>query len=114
MSLLKNEHDSQETQTVPLNCPWCGKAMEQGFLRSGRGSILWAPGLPAVKHWLVGNRREIRVDTKGPASTLAGYRTAWLCRNCEKMVFDMPRQEEPQNLFAAHGKEDREMKEGDV
>ena len=99
MSLLKNEHDSQEPQTVPLNCPWCGKAMEQGFLRSGRGSILWAPGLPAVKHWLVG---------------LAGYRTAWLCRNCEKMVFDMPRQEEPQNLFAAHGKEDREMKEGDV
>ena len=69
-------------------CPWCGKEMERGCLQGSRG-VYWYPGPRAASAawWGPGAFEEsLRVDDEG--DFLKGtYKTAWYCRDCEKMVF---------------------------
>nr|WP_326127088.1 PF20097 family protein [uncultured Oscillibacter sp.] len=69
-------------------CPWCGKEMERGCLQGSRG-VYWYPGPRAASAawWGPGVFEEsLRVDDEG--DFLKGtYKTAWYCRECEKMVF---------------------------
>lgn len=76
----------------PRPCPWCGKEMEQGYLSSGRG-IWWAPGIPSfAAKWISADlaKGAARVDSDGVWAT---YKISWLCRDCGKMVFDVPEEE---------------------
>ncbi len=93
----------------PEKCPWCGKDMEQGYLLTGRDTIRWYPGIYKYKFALFYSGG-LRIDTQGDFTK---YRITWLCRNCKKMVFDMP--EFGENPWAAGSFSERliseEMKE---
>lgn len=86
-----NAKEKEEAKRLPPEpCPWCGKDMEQGFLLTGRDPIRWYPGVYKIA-WLV--RDEIgsfRVDTE---EDFGHYKTAWLCRECGKIIFDIPESE---------------------
>lgn len=85
----KAEKARRETPPPPIPCPWCGKTMETGYLMGNRG-IWWAPGRPdAWAKWVSVAAAEgaFQVDTEGG---LATYRTAWVCRDCGKMVLELP------------------------
>lgn len=73
----------------PEKCPWCGRDMEQGYITGGRGYVRWYPGRLSTKAAWFG-----RSDAEGLAvldeNHFIPFKTVWLCRNCEKMVFDMP------------------------
>ena len=63
--------------------------METGYLMGNRG-IWWAPGRPdAWAKWVSVAAAEgaFQVDTEGG---LATYRTAWVCRDCGKIVLELP------------------------
>lgn len=76
-------------------CPWCGKKMERGCLQGGRG-IYWYPGPRAVSAAWWSPRifeESIQVDDEG--DLLKGtYKTAWYCRECERIVFHQVPKEE--------------------
>ena len=67
-----------------LKCPYCGRGMEKGMIRSGH-ELNWSD-----KKYLF-NRAEFH-----PRSVLLGeldfFRgtsvTAWLCRECKKVIID--------------------------
>ncbi len=84
----KEREDAKRLPPEP--CPWCGKDMEQGYLITGRDPIRWHPGIYKFTLFsgLAGDA--MRIDTEG---TFTMYRTAWLCRECGKMVLDIPEKE---------------------
>ncbi len=73
----------------PESCPWCGQEMEQGYLYTGRDKIYWSPGGPDSSTIFFGAilGDGIQINDSG---RWAACKTSWLCRNCKKMVFDMP------------------------
>ena len=86
--------EREEAKRLPPEpCPWCGKDMEQGYLITGRDSIHWRPGV--YKFTLFSGLSEdgMRIDTQGDFTM---YRITWLCRECGKMVFDIP---EPERVY---------------
>lgn len=83
----------------PETCPWCGKDMEQGYMMGGRGFLHWYSGVLTTKAAWIGDSSKETIDlaTEG---TLTMYKTVWLCRDCKKMVFDMPDPPETYDPFA--------------
>jgi len=75
----------------PEKCPWCGKDMEQGYLITGRDPIRWHPGIYKFTLFSGLDGDDLRIDTQGDFTM---YRVTWLCRECKKLVFDMPEPEE--------------------
>jgi len=71
----------------PEKCPWCGKDMEQGYMMADQGSIRWHPGIYKFALFSGLDGDALRIDTQGDFTM---YRITWLCRDCKKMVFDMP------------------------
>ena len=97
----------------PEKCPWCGKEMEQGFITGGRDGVRWHPGIHKFEFFrdLDGNSFDILSD----GGAFSGYyKTAWLCRECGKMVLDVPEPErvydfpEPQDAGTEETKEEEE------
>ena len=84
----KRSAEKNQLTLPPEKCPWCGREMEQGFLSGGRG-VYWTRGVPDTKtKWLgAGAENQMRVDEEGALFT---YRTAWVCRDCGKMVLNLP------------------------
>lgn len=82
----------------PETCPWCGKDMEQGFLTGGRDGVHWYPGMYKFEPFrgLSGEAIDVLDDGSGFTS----YKITWLCRDCKKMVFDMPDPPETYDPFA--------------
>ena len=78
----------------PEKCPWCGKDMEQGFLYTGRDPIQWYPGIYKTAWFKRDRTGSFRVDTYEDDSAWATYKTSWLCRDCKKIVFNVPDPEE--------------------
>ena len=70
----------------PEKCPWCGKEMERGYLLSGQW-IYWQRKRPTALSLRGHAADALVINTEG--GTLAGYRTAWRCGACEKMVLDV-------------------------
>ena len=86
----KAEKAKREPRLPPIACPWCGKEMEAGYLMGNRG-VWWAPGRPdAWAKWAGAGEAfgAVQVDTEG--GLMASYRTAWVCRDCGKMVLELP------------------------
>lgn len=78
----------------PEKCPWCGQDMEQGYLVGGRG-VQWRPGALTKKEarkilWVGAVMLEDSLSVLDEEKTIP-YKTTWLCRDCGKMVFDMPK-----------------------
>lgn len=82
----------------PETCPWCGKDMEQGFLTGGRDGVHWYPGIYKADPFrgLSGEAIDVLDDSSG----FACYKITWLCRDCKKMVFNMPDPPETYDPFA--------------
>lgn len=83
----------QSKRLPPEPCPWCGKDMEQGFLTGGRDLVGWYPGIPRFDPFrsLSDGGGFAILDEGAPFS---GYhKTAWLCRECGKLVFSIPESE---------------------
>jgi hypothetical protein len=76
-----------ESAPEPIPCPWCGKRMEARYLWAGRGVFLSAkkPGL--FSSGLSSDNRDI-CDEGNPLT--GGYKTAWYCPDCYKLVVDLP------------------------
>lgn len=82
--------EKDEARRLPPEiCPWCGREMEQGYLYTGRDKIYWSPGwmdtATAILGPMIGGGIQINDQDRR-----AACKTSWLCRNCKKMVFDMP------------------------
>ena len=69
----------------PMECPWCGREMEIGYLGGGRDWVYWSPRRPRALEVRQAEGR-IRVDTQG--SFLVRYHAAYYCPHCDKMVTD--------------------------
>lgn len=89
----------------PEKCPWCGKEMEQGFITGGRDAVRWYPGV--YKFDLVRGLNGDAMDLLDEYSAWSCYKTAWLCRECKKMIFNMPDPPETPDQFAQHMEERR-------
>lgn len=70
----------------PETCPWCGKEMEKGYITGGRDAVRWSRGKPGFLGGLGGE--SLRIDDEG--GLFCSYRTAWYCRDCRKLVADVP------------------------
>lgn len=68
-------------------------------MMGGRG-ITWYAGVLTTKAAWIGDssKEHFNLESEG-AFTM--YKTVWLCRDCKKMVFDMPDPPEVYDPFAA-------------
>lgn len=99
----------------PEKCPWCGKEMEQGYMVGGRDTTHWYPGVLTTKAAWLGGPREERLDLLDEGHFI-NYKTVWLCRECKKMTFDMPKPPEMFDPFADQtaGETTEEREEGET
>mgnify|MGYP001028165784 FL=1 len=95
----KAKEKEEAKRLPPEKCPWCGKDMEQGYMMGGKG-VHWYSGVLTTRAAWIGDssKEEIRLDHEG---ILAMYKTVWLCRECKKMVLDMPEPPEPLGTYDA-------------
>lgn len=84
----------------PEKCPWCGKDMEQGFLTGGRDGTRWYPGI--YKHDPFRGLSGEAIDVLDDSSGFACYKITWLCRECRKMVFNMPDFKNYEDIFSTY------------
>ena len=90
---VRAKEKEEAKRLPPEKCPWCGKDMEQGYMIGQRGTTQWYPGLLTPKNarraaWSASvNLDGLAILDEG---NFVAYKTVWLCRNCKKMVFDMP------------------------
>ena len=66
-----------------MNCPFCGREMEVGFLQGGR-FLLWA----VRRHKISLLPREEDVLLAENHWNFVTVKDAYLCRNCKKVLFD--------------------------
>ncbi len=81
-----------ESAPEPIPCPWCGKDMEPRYLWGGRGVYLGEkrPG------FFTSGMSEDNWDFLDEGSMLTGlYKTVWYCKDCRKLVVDMPPEPKP-------------------
>ena len=94
------EKAAKEAAEPAEKCPWCGKDMEQGFLTGGRDGTHWYPGIYKTDLFR-GLDSTGRIDVLDEGGIWSGlYKTAWLCRDCKKAVFNMPDPPEIYEPFA--------------
>ena len=86
----KAKEKEEAKRLPPEKCPWCGKEMEQGFLTGGRDGVHWYAGIYKFEPFrgLTGDAVDVLDE-----SSWGHYKTTWLCRECGKMVFDIPASE---------------------
>ena len=96
----KAKEREEARRLPPEKCPWCGTEMEQGFLYTGRDPVRWYPGVYKYAFFrdLDGNAVDI-CNEGGPF--MGHYKTAWRCRECKKLVLDMPDPPAAYEPFAA-------------
>lgn len=87
----KAKEKEEAKRLPPEKCPWCGKDMEQGFLAAGRDPVRWYPGVYKFEFFRGLDGDAIDICNEGGFSGY--YKTAWLCRECGKMIFDIPESE---------------------
>lgn len=95
---------AEEPEGPPEVCPWCGKAMEKGYIVGGRDSVRWGREKPAFLSGLVADT--LRVDDEG--GFFHAYKTAWYCRDCRKMTFTLA---PPEDLDTPEAQSQREYEE---
>jgi len=78
-------------------CPWCGKEMIRGYLRSGKGGIFLRDDEP---YWTgaLGDMGGLPIAREG--GMLAGlYASCWQCKSCRKLVADIPGERRPNYVW---------------
>ncbi len=93
----KGKEKEAAKRLPPEKCPWCGKEMEQGFLTGGRDAVRWHPGVYKFEFFQGLGGTDVLDE-----GTWIPYKTTWLCRDCKKMVLDMPAPPETPDQFAQH------------
>lgn len=112
----KAKEKEEAKRLPPEKCPWCGKDMEQGFLATGRDPVRWYSGVYKFEFFRGLDGNAIDVCNEGGAFS-GYYKTAWLCRECGKIVFDIPESERvydfpiPQDDETAETKEEERSEE---
>lgn len=96
------EREAELAAEPPEKCPWCGKDMERGYLRTGNGGLIWTPGRMTTRAAWIGpprelRERQLRVDNEGDFTT---WKTVWYCPDCEKMTIDAAGLKSPQGFWA--------------
>ena len=90
------EEPPEETAEEAPACPWCGKAMIRGYLRSGNGGVfLWddEPGWSAALG-------DMGLPIARDGGMLAGlYAPCWQCKPCRKLVADIPGERRPNYVW---------------
>ncbi len=102
--------EKEEAKRLPPEpCPWCGQDMEQGYLTGGRDAVRWYPGVYMFRLFQSLDGMNVLDEGSGWSSYC---KTVWLCRDCKKMVFNMP-EEQPPTLYAVpeETKEEEESEE---
>lgn len=89
----KEKEDAKRLPPQP--CPWCKQEMEQGFLTGGRDAVQWHPGVHKFDFFRGLNGDAFSILDEGGAFT-GCYKTAWLCRECGKLVLSIP---EPERVY---------------
>ena len=66
-----------------MNCPYCGKEMEQGYIIAAgrRGAILWSTD--QVKSGYFKSKEDVKL-----AGLMEDNPPALLCRDCRKIVME--------------------------
>ena len=80
----KERRAREEAPPPPMVCPWCGREMEVGWITAGRDGAQWRPGWPPKLF----SRAFVCIDHAG--SVLHRRKTAYLCRDCRRMVLEFP------------------------
>ena len=80
----KERRAREDAPPPPMTCPWCGREMEAGWITAGRDGAQWRPRWPPK---LFG-RVFVCIDHEG--SVLHRRKTAYLCRDCRRMVLEFP------------------------
>lgn len=94
----KAKEREEAKRLPPESCPWCGKEMTQGFILGGRDAVRWYPGV--YKFELFRGLDGAAIDLLDNGSGFTSYKITWLCRDCKKMVFDMPEPPETAESFS--------------
>ena len=94
----KAKEKEEAKRLPPEPCPWCGKDMEQGYMMGDRGGITWYAGVLTTKAAWIGDssKEHFNLASEG---VFTMYKTVWLCRECGKMVFDMPDLPDPSDFY---------------
>ena len=90
------ELPEETTEEAPA-CPWCGKEMIRGYLRSGKGGIFLRDDEP---YWTgaLGDMGGLPIAREG--GMLAGlYASCWQCKSCRKLVADIPGERRPNYVW---------------
>lgn len=83
----KEKKAPRETPPEPISCPWCGKEMALRYLWGARGVYLGEkrPGL--FSSGLSDDNWDFLVEGN---PLIGSYKTAWYCKDCRKLVVDLP------------------------
>ena len=76
-----------------MDCPWCGRPMERGCLRSTHGAFWLPEGVEPGPLPLLAVRKKGGFQLLGGSGLLYFKRTAWVCRRCRRLVADLPPQD---------------------
>lgn len=76
----ENPEEPEEPAGPPVLCPWCGKEMEKGYLKSRQYGIEWVK----KKTFFIACSEEICDE-----GFFGNYKSAYYCRNCCKMTLDV-------------------------
>ena len=63
-----------------MNCPYCGKEMEFGYLHSGREPVIWSP--KEFKLFAVSGKKDELLVRYGDISS-----EAYICKNCRILKY---------------------------
>ena len=73
-----------------MDCPWCGRPMERGVLRSTHGAFWLPEGTKPGPLPLLAAQKKGGYQVLGGDGLLYFKRTAWVCPHCQKLVTDLP------------------------
>ena len=76
-----------------MNCPYCSKEMEKGFIFNGRASVRWYPeGVDMGEFW---PEKEETVMLAKLSWVSGAEAESWYCLDCRVVITPVPEIEEP-------------------
>lgn len=90
----KEKKARQEMPPEPIPCPWCGKEMEPRYVWGARGVYLGEKRPTLFSSGFSDDNQDF-LDEGNPL--ICSYKTVWICRDCQKLVADLP--EPPPSLW---------------
>lgn len=83
--------ENREGSAASMDCPWCGREMELGYLYS-KECILWVDQEPGAFLGVLSAGREIYVSDEG---VIAQYKKCWHCSACGRLVVQLSNEARP-------------------